>query len=214
MTEETQVVLNNQKNTNYKSMFLNYKKSIISGFVIFLIIFFSYFFYIDHKKSNRIEISEKYNSAIINYDKNNPIASISEMKKIIRVKDSTYSPLALYFLLDNNLLNDKDAINKYFDILINETNLNEEIKNLIIYKKGLYNSETASEEELLSILNPLIKNQNLWTSHSLYLIAEYFFSKNEKKKSKEFFNQILTDPNVNQEILKETKKRLNRDLSD
>ena len=212
MTEETQVVLNNQKNTNYKSMFLNYKKSIISGFVILLIILFSYFFYIDYKKNTRIEISEKYSSAIINYNKNNTTASISEMKKIIRVKDSTYSPLALYFLLDNNLLNDKDEINKYFDILINETNLNEEIKNLIVYKKGLYNSETASEEELLSILNPLIKNQNLWTSHSLYLIAEYFFSKNEKKKSKEFFEKIIEMENANTGIKIEAQKRLQRDF--
>ena len=69
------------------------------------------------------------------------------MKNIINIKDPTYSPLALYFLLDNNLLNNKNEINKYFDILINETNLNEEIKNLIIYKKGLYNSDSANEEE-------------------------------------------------------------------
>ena len=212
MTEETHVVLNNQKNTNLKSMILNYKKTIISGFVILLIILFSYFFYIDYKKNTRIEISEKYSSAIINYNKNNTLASISEMKKIISTKDSTYSPLALYFILDNNLLNDKDEINKYFDILINETNLNEEIKNLIIYKKGLYNSESASEEELLSILNPLIKNQNLWTSHSLYLIAEYFFSKNEKQKSKEFFEKIIEMENANTGIKIEAQKRLQRDF--
>ncbi len=212
MTEETHVVLNNQKNTNLKSMFLNYKKTIISGFVILLIILFGYFFYIDFKKNTRIEISEKYSSAIINYNKNNTLASISEMKKIISTKDSTYSPLALYFILDNNLLNDKDEINKYFDILINETNLNEEIKNLIIYKKGLYNSESASEEELLSILNPLIKNQNLWTSHSLYLIAEYFFSKNEKQKSKEFFEKIIEMENANTGIKIEAQKRLQRDF--
>ena len=212
MTEETHVVLNNQKNTNLKSMFLNYKKTIISGFVILLIILFGYFFYIDFKKNTRIEISEKYSSAIINYNKNNTLASISEMKKIISTKDSTYSPLALYFILDNNLLNDKDEINKYFDILINETNLNEEIKNLIIYKKGLYNSESASEEELLSILNPLIKNQNLWTSHSLYLIAEYFFSKNEKQKSKEFFEKIIEMENANTGIKIEAQNRLQRDF--
>ena len=45
-------------------------------------------------------------------------------------------------------------------------------------------------------------------------MAEYFFSKNEKQKSKDFFNQILTISNANQEILQETQKRLNRDLSD
>ena len=75
------------------------------------------------------------------------------MKNIINIKDPTYSPLALYFLLDNNLLKNKDEINQYFDILINEKNLDKEIKNLIIYKKGLYNSNNANEDELLKFLN-------------------------------------------------------------
>lgn len=213
MTEETHVVLNNQKNTNLKSMFLNYKKTIISGFVILLIILFGYFFYIDFKKNTRIEISEKYSSAIINYNKNNTLASISEMKKIISTKDSTYSPLALYFILDNNLLNDKDEINKYFDILINETNLNEEIKNLIIYKKALYNSDSASENNLLKILKPILNSESIWKSHSLYLMSEYFLSKNEKEKSKEFLIQIIELENSNPSIKAEAQKMINRYFS-
>ena len=78
------------------------------------------------------------------------------MKNIIKVNDPTYSTLALYFLLDNNLLDNKDEINEYFDILINDVKLEKETKNLIIFKKGLYNSESANEEELLSIFNPSI----------------------------------------------------------
>jgi len=105
-------------------------------------------------------------------------------------------------------------INELFDVLINKTSLDLEIRNLIIYKKGLYNADKTNESELLEILNPLINSKSVWKSHALYLVAEYFFSKNEKQKSKEFFNQILITPNANQEILKETQKRLNRDLSD
>ena len=66
------------------------------------------------------------------YGKNqNTILSI---KKLINKKlDTTYSPLALYFLIDNNLIeNTKKEINNLFDILIKETKLRErEIKNLI-----------------------------------------------------------------------------------
>ena len=87
------------------------------------------------------------------------------------------------------------------------------IKNLIIYKKGLYNSENASEEELLSIYKPLINNENLWKSHALYVIAEYFFSKNEKQKSKEFFEKIIEMENSNPQIKIEAQKRLQRDFS-
>ena len=44
--------------------------------------------------------------------------------------------------------------------------------------------------------------------------VEYFFSKNEKLKAKEVFNQILILPKVNNDIKLESRKRLNRDLSE
>jgi len=101
-----------------------------------------------------------------------------------------------------------------FDELINETNLEEEIKNLIIYKKALFYSNLATENELLQILNPLINSESIWKSHSLYLIAEYFYSKGQMQKAKEFFNQILVLPNANNDIKIESQKRLNRDLGE
>jgi len=196
MSEEVQVNQNENVNTNFKDVFLKYRRSIILFSTIILICLFSYFFYVDYKKDTKVKISERYNFIVSDFDKDNQSLTVIEMKKIINLKDSTYSPLALYFLLDNNLLNDEDEINKYFDILINETSLDQEVKNLIIYKKGLYNSNKASEEQLLNIFNPLITKDNLWKSHSLYILAEYFFSKNEKQKSKEFFEKIIEMENT------------------
>jgi hypothetical protein len=112
------------------------------------------------------------------------------------------------------LIKNQKEINDLFDILINKTSLDKEIKNLIIYKKGLFNADTFNENELIEILKPLINSDSVWKSHALYLIAEYFYSKNEKQKSKEFFNQIINSKNVNQDIFKEAQKRLNRDLSE
>ena len=66
----------------------------------------------------------------------------------------------------------------------------------------------------MQILNPIINSESIWKSHSLYLIAEYFYSKNQKQKAKEFFNQILLIPNANKDIIVETQKRLNRDLGE
>ena len=212
MSEENQIISSDQNNTGIKSVILNNKKLIIIFFTIILIILFSYFFYNDYKKDIKLQISEKYNLALINYNKNNSPTSTSVMKNLIMARDATYSPLALYFLLDNELLKDKQEINRYFDVLINETNLETEVKNLIIYKKGLYNSNSATEEELLNIFKPLINNDNLWRSHSLYIIAEYFFSKDEKQKSKEFFEKILEMDNSNPQIKIEAQKRLQRDF--
>ena len=98
--------------------------------------------------------------------------------------------------------------------MIYETNLEKEIKNLVIYKKALFNSEFTTENDLIKILNPIINSESIWKSHALYLMAEFFFHKKEKLKSKEFFEQILILENSNLSIKKEAQKRLNRDFSE
>ena len=214
MSDETQIISNEQKNKDLKNIFFNNKKSIISIIIFIFVGLFGYFFYLDYKDKKKIKISEQYSLAVTNYNNENVKNSIIDMKDIINEKDVTYSPLALYFLLDNNLITNKTEINQYFNIMINEVSLDQEIKNLIIYKKGLYNSNTANEQELLSIFQPLISSDNLWRSHSLYVIAEYYYSKNEKNKSKEFFEKILNLEKPNSQIKIETQKRLQRDFSD
>ena len=67
---------------------------------------------------------------------------------------------------------------------------------------------------MLKILSPVTNSKSVWKSHALYLLAEYFYSKGEKQKSKEFFNQILLTENANQDLVKEAQKRLNRDLGE
>jgi hypothetical protein len=112
------------------------------------------------------------------------------------------------------LVTDQLKVNRLFDIVIDEITLDKEIKNLIIYKKALFNADNSSENQLIKILNPIINSDSIWKSHALYLMAEYFYSKDEKQKSKEFFNQIIVLENVNQDLKTEAQKRLNRDLSE
>ena len=108
----------------------------------------------------------------------------------------------------------KTKLTSYFDILIEKTSLDKEIRNLVIYKKALFNADQAQESDLLNILNPLINSESVWKSHALYLMAEYFYSKDQKQKSKEFFNQIISLENSNSDIKLQAEKRLNRDLSE
>ena len=136
------------------------------------------------------------------------------MIEIIFKKDTTYSPLSLYFIIDNNLVVELDEINNFFDVIINETPLEKEIKNLLIYKKGLINADNSDEAFLLDVLNPLINSKSIWKSHALYLVAEYFYSKNEKQKAKDFYQKIITIENANSDIKIKAQKRINRDLSD
>jgi len=214
MDEEISIINSKTRTEKMKNFLLENKKLLIS-ILVFLVLFLISFYSFQIYKNNQKElISDKYNNATTNIDKSDPSRIVSELKEVIDYRDSTYSPLALYFIIDNKLLDNQDEINELFDVLINKTSLEEEIKNLIIYKKALFNADNVNENQLLKILNPLINSQSVWKSHALYLIAEYFYSNNEKQKSKEFYNQILLTENANQDIIKEAQKRLNRDLSD
>ena len=214
MDEDTSIIDSKTRNEKIKNFLVNNKKILISLIIVFIILiisFYSYQIYLDKKRE---DISNKYNSAIIEYEVSNKSKVISILKEIVNAKDETYSPLALYFIIDNNLIDNKKEINNLFNILIDRTSLELEIKNLIIYKKALFNADQVDEIELLNILNPLINSKSVWKSHALYLVAEFFYSKDEKQKSKDFFEKIVSTENSNTDILTRAKRRLNRDLSD
>ena len=214
MDEDIAIINSNTRSQRIKDFFTKNKKLLISLLVFLILILLSFYSYQIYQDKNKIKISDKYNSAIIKHKNGDNSSIVLAMQEIVEKKDPTYSPLALYYLIDNELINDKSKINSLFDILIKKTSLDNEIKNLIIYKKALYNADTINEGQILEILNPVINSKSVWKSHALYLIAEYFYSKGEKQKSKEFFSQIITLENANLDILKETQKRLNRDLSE
>ena len=214
MDEEVTIIDANTRNEKIKNFFINNKKALILGFSIITFIIIGYLSMEGMKDRKKIKLANEYNRIIINFETKDKQKTIDQLTKLINKNDVTYSPLALYFLIDNNLIDNKNEINNLFDELISETNLDEEIKNLIIYKKALFNSDFLTENDLLKILNPIINSKSIWKSHSLYLMAEYFYSKGQMQKSKEFFNQILLLPNSNSNIKIETQKRLNRDLGE
>ena len=214
MDEDLSIINTNTRNEKIKNFFVNNKNKIISGIIILIIIIVSVFSYDKYLINKKKDISDSYNSIIIDYAEKTKEKTASSLIEIINKKDPTYSPLSLYFIIDNNLVSDQSKINSLFDILINDTSLDSEINNLIIYKKALYNADNAQEVDLLNMLNPLINSKSVWKSHSLYLMAEYFYANNEKQKAKEFFNQIIALENSNPDIRLQAERRLNRDLSE
>ena len=214
MDEEITIIDSNTRNEKIKNLFINNKKKLIVGISILLITIIGYFSLEEIKKRNKIKLADQFNSIIIDFKLGEKTKTIKELSQIVNKKDATYSPLALYFLIENKLIKNNNEINNLFDILINETSLEKEIKNLVIYKKALFNSSFLSENELIQIINPIINSKSIWKSHALYLLAEYFFKKNEKQKAKEFFNKIIIIPNSNSSIKLESQKRLTRDFGE
>ena len=214
MEEDISIINSNTRNEKVRNFFVNNKNKIISTIVILIIILAGTYGFDSYKTNKKKEISNKFNSTTLTHSENTKEISVKNLVEIINEQDPTYSPLSLYFIIDNKLISNQSEINSYFDTLIKKTSLDEEIKNLVIYKKALFNSDQAQESDLLKILNPLINSKSVWKSHALYLMAEYFYSKDQKQKSKEFFNQIANLEDANPDIKFQAQKRLNRDLSD
>ena len=135
------------------------------------------------------------------------------MVKIIKKKDPIYSALSLYFIIENDLVSNEKEINNFFDLVI-KSQEEKEIKNLIIYKKAMYNADIISENDLLDILNPILKSESVWKSHALLLMADYFEHNNNLIKSKDFLKEIVNSKMVNNEIKIEAERRLKRKFGD
>ena len=216
MDEETAIIDSNTRNEKIRNFFINNKNKIIFGIIILAIIVIAVYGFDKYLTNKKKEISDNYNSIIIEYSENSKEETANKLIEIIGEKDPTYSPLSLYFIIDNDLVSDKKVVFNLFQTIINDTSLDKEIKNLIIYKKALFYAAEIddNENDLLDILNPLINSVSVWKSHALYLMGEYYYSKNQKQKSKEFFEKIITLENSNPDFNKEVQKRLNRDFSE
>ncbi len=214
MDEDLSIINANTRNEKIRNFFVNNKYKLISLAIIIIIFIIGLYSYDKYISDQKKKISENFNLITIEYKDSNKEKTANNLIEIINKKDPTYSPLSLYFIIDNNLVTKNSTINSLFDVLIKETSLENEIKNLVIYKKALYNADNSEENDLLNMLNPIINSKSVWKSHALYLMAEYFYSKNQNQKAKEFFNQIISLENSNQDIRQQVEKRLNRDFSE
>ena len=216
MDEELSIINANTRNEKIRNFFINNKNKIIFGIIILVIIVTAVYSFDKYLTNKKKQISDNYNSIIIEYSENSKDETANKLIEIIGKKDPTYSPLSLYFIIDNDLVSDKKVVFNLFQKIINDTSLDKEIKNLVIYKKALFYAAEIddNENDLLNILNPLINSESVWKSHALYLMGEYYFSKNQKQKAKEFYEKIIASENTNSDINKEVQKRLNRDFSE
>ena len=84
----------------------------------------------------------------------------------------------------------------------------KELKNLLFFKKALFDSNFVNESELLERLKPIINNDTLWKPHALLLLGDYFFSKKEYLKGKEFYLQLLTMKNLHNDLYEKARLQL------
>ena len=215
MEEEIQIINENARKEKIKNFFVKNSKYLIFSISAIIILILAYFVYVEINSRNQSKLAEEYNYIVNNFNNlQNSEQSTERLIRIVEKKNSTYSPLSLYFILDNELVTEKNEINKYFDMVIDIGSLEKEIKNLNIYKKAIYNSNFVDEAELVEILRPITNSDSIWKSHSLFLLAEFFYYKENKAESKKLLNEIINYENSNSEIKLEAQKKLVRDFSE
>ena len=213
MDEDIAIVNENTRISLIKNFFKNNSKNIAISVIFIIAIVISFFAYDEIKKRKKEKIAVDYNRIIFNTDKYNQNDIKNEMIKIINEEVDTYSTLALYHLIDNNLIDDQNTISDLFDKVIS-INKDDELKNLIVFKKALYFSDKYTESKMLEILNPLLNSESIWKQHAFLLMGDYYFHKKQYSKSKEFLEKITQLSDVNPKIKLDVERRLNRDFNE
>lgn len=213
MDEDISIINQNTRNEYIKNFFKKNFKKLLFIISIFLLVLLSFFIYESLKKNKRFTLAKKYNDIIINNKNYTSPYIIENLKFIIDKKDKVYSPLALYYLLDNNYINSQNDINLLFDKIISIKQSNEK-KHLIIFKKALFNLDNFTENQMLETLSPVINSDSVWKAHGLLLMAEFYLDKKEFIKSKEFFTKVSEIENLNQSIKQDVQKKLSREFSE
>jgi len=108
MDEDIEIINTQTRNEKIKNFFINNKNSLISILVIIILALIGYFSFEEYQSSKREKLADKYDLAVIRYEADNKYNVIPDLKEVINAKDKTYSPLAFYFLLDNDLISSKD----------------------------------------------------------------------------------------------------------
>ena len=196
------------KKSKLKKFYEVNKILIFSVILILIIATASASFYSEIKKKKKILLSDDYLAAKVYLENGDRNKVKNILKTIIFANDSTYSTLSLFLILNENLIVDQGELSNLFDHVLENNKFEKEVKNLIIFKKALFQSNFVSELELLDAVKPLINTETVWKPHALLLLGDYFLSKKEYLKAKEFYVQILSLNNLHKELYNHARSQL------
>jgi len=196
------------KKSKIKKFYESNKILIFSSILILIISFGSLSFYLESKESKKILLSENYVQAKFYLENGNKSEALNTLKKVIFANDTTYSTLSFFLILNQNLISDYKEISILYDHLLENNKFEKELRNLLIYKKALFISNSIIESELLETIKPLLNTDTLWKPHALLLLGDYFMSKGENIKAIEFYQQILSINNLHKDLYNQAKSQL------
>ena len=197
------------KKSKLREFYESNKILIYSSILALIIIFASYSYYQVSKEKKKILLSENYIQAKIYLESGNKTEALEILKKVIFSNDPTYSTLSFFMILNENLVNDNNEVSELFDYLLENNKFDKEIENLLLYKKALHKSNYVEELKLLEETKTLLNNEeSVWRAHVLLLLGDFYFSRKEYIKAKDFYIQTLSIKNLHPDLYVQANSRL------
>lgn len=176
---------------NSQNTLLNFLKANIKIFLyifgILILIIAAIIWFTNSNKIKETKISDSFINAQILIEKGKKNEAEKILSNLVLEKNSPYSSLSLFLIIENKLIDNKETIINYFDEVINNNSFKEEDLNLLRLKKAIYISDISMEQEILGLLNPIINSNSVWKNHALKFLGDFYYSNGQQQKAKQYY---------------------------
>ena len=176
---------------NSQNTLLNFLKANIKMFLyiisILILIITAIIWFTNNNKIKETKISDSFIKAQILIEKGKKNEAEKILSNLVLEKNSPYSSLSLFLIIENKLIVNKETIINYFDEVINNNSFKEEDLNLLRLKKAIYISDISMEQEILGLLKPIINSNSVWKNHALKFLGDFYYSNGQQLKAKQYY---------------------------
>ena len=176
---------------NSQNTLLNFLKANIKIFLyifgILILIIAVIIWFTNSNKIKETKISDSFINAQILIEKGKKNEAEKILSNLVLEKNSPYSSLSLFLIIENKLIDNKETIINYFDEVINNNSFKEEDLNLLRLKKAIYISDISMEQEILGLINPIINSNSVWKNHALKFLGDFYYSNGLQHKAKQYY---------------------------
>ena len=185
---------------NSQNTLLNFLKANIKIFLyifgILILIIAAIIWFTNSNKIKETKISDSFINAQILIEKGKKNEAEKILSNIVLEKNSPYSSLSLFLIIENKLIDNKETIINYFDEVINNNSFKEEDLNLLRLKKAIYISDISMEQEILGLISPVINSNSVWKNHALKFLGDFYYSNGQLQKAKQYYLQLSENEGI------------------
>ena len=185
---------------NSQNTLLNFLKANIKIFLyifgLLILIIAAIIWLSSSNKIKETKISDSFINAQILIEKGKKNEAEKILSNIVLEKNSPYSSLSLFLIIENKLIDNKEIIINYFDEVINNNSFKEEDLNLLRLKKAIYISDISMEQEILGLLKPIINSNSVWKNHALKFLGDFYYSNGQQQKAKQYYLTLSEDEGI------------------